>query len=87
MVLNDPSVDPLHARLIRQDDGAFRLSDEGSVAGTWVNYILVSPDGASLEHGDLLHIGRVTFRFSLRQVKPARKPVAVLLEEQQEVGS
>ena len=67
IVLTDPSVDPLHARLTRQPDGSFRLADNNTIAGTWVNYTPVSANGARLEHGDLIHIGRVGFRFMLRK--------------------
>ena len=75
LVLDDPSVEGLHARLLRLEDGSFRLSDEGSVAGTWVNYSPVSKSGTQLVHGDLVHIGRVGFRFTLRQPTQVRKPV------------
>lgn len=75
MVLEDPSVEGLHARLVRQEDGTFRISDEGSVAGTWVNYSPVSHEGAKLIHGDMIHIGRIGFRFTLRQPTQVRKPV------------
>lgn len=78
--LDDLSVEALHARLVRQEDGEFYLSDEGSVAGTWVNYISISDNGTRLEHGDLIHIGRVGFRFSLREPQRVRKPV-VMIEE------
>ncbi len=67
LVLDDPSVDALHARLSRSDSGAFRIIDQGSIAGTWVNYTPVPEDGAILQHGDLLHLGRVCLRFTLRQ--------------------
>ena len=78
LVLNDPSVEALHARLVRTPDNTYRLADEGSVAGTWINYTPVSGEGAKLEHGDLVHIGRVGFRFTLRQPGPERKPVVTL---------
>jgi hypothetical protein len=74
-VLDDASVEELHTRLRREPDGSFRLIDEGSTAGTWINYMPVSRDGARLEHGDLVHIGRVRFRFSEREPKRVRKPV------------
>jgi hypothetical protein len=74
-VLDDPSVDALHARLRREADGSFRLLDEGSTAGTWINYMPVSKDGARLEHGDLVHFGRIGFRFSEREPERVRKPV------------
>ncbi len=66
LVVNDKSVEALHARLTRQTNGRFLLADEGSVAGTWVNYAPVSGSGNFIEDGDLIHIGRVGFRFKLR---------------------
>ncbi len=75
LLLTDPSVEGLHARLIRQEDGSFRLLDEGSTAGTWINYKLIPKEGASLVHGDLVHVGRSGFRFTLRHPDRVRKPV------------
>lgn len=75
LVLNDPSVEGLHARITHLDGDAYRISDEGSIAGTWINYSPISKEGAQLEHGDLIHIGRVAFRFTLRQGQAARKVV------------
>lgn len=64
-VLDDPSVAPLHARL-KEENGRFVLSDEKSAAGTWVNYEpLTAP--RLLRHGDILHIGRISYRFMLRK--------------------
>jgi len=80
LLLDDLSVQALHARLVRQADGEFYLSDEGSVAGTWVNYLLIPGTGARLEHGDLIHIGRVGFRFSLREPQRVRKLVVTIEE-------
>jgi predicted component of type VI protein secretion system len=71
-VLSDPSIEPVHSRLTRSETGAFLLHDLGSVAGTWVNYAPVSSGGAHLEHGDIIHIGRLAFRFSL--LKPEAAP-------------
>jgi hypothetical protein len=59
ITLNDPSVTDLHARLRKTADGGFIIQDEGSVAGTWVNYDPVAPEGTKLQHGDMIHIGRV----------------------------
>jgi hypothetical protein len=75
VVLDDASVEALHARLVRLEGGNFRLSDEGSVAGTWINYSPVSGEGAALEHGDIIHIGRSGFRFTVREPQRQRKPV------------
>jgi hypothetical protein len=77
LVLDDASVEALHARLTRQEDGSFRISDAGSIAGTWVNYSPVSKEGTRLEHGDLVHIGRIGFRFTLRKSTTTRKPVVI----------
>ncbi len=83
LVLDDPTVEGLHSRLIQGENGSFRLTDEGSIAGTWINYSPVSREGAALEHGDLVHIGRVGFRFSLRQPGIGRKPVVKHIEDQE----
>ena len=65
LVLEEESVSPQHARLTRVD-GTFQVADLGSEAGTWVNYAPVSAEGSTLRDGDLLHIGRVAFRFFVR---------------------
>lgn len=64
-VLESPTVDPLHARLFRDAGDIFYLADQDSIAGTWINYAPVTSNGARLEHGDLIHIGKVVFRFEL----------------------
>ena len=74
-ILKDASVEGLHARLCRAENGVFRLSDEGSTAGTWVNFTPVSQEGTWLEHGDLIHFGRIGYRFMLREPGRGRKPV------------
>ncbi len=77
--LDDPSVSPLHARLRREADG-YRLLDAGSVAGTWVNYEPVPPEGIRLQSGDLIHLGRVAFRFWIT-AEPAPEPTILPLGE------
>ena len=67
----------LHALLSRKRDGTFRLKDQGSVAGTWVNYAPVSQGGTQVEHGDLIHIGRVGFRLLLGKPTQPRPPKIV----------
>jgi hypothetical protein len=73
-ILDDESVSPLHAALQRSKDGVFTLSDKGSVAGTWVNYEPVTGDGRRLMHGDLIHIGQLMYRFTLRNAPPPPTP-------------
>ena len=72
-ILDDPSVSPLHARL-REQNGEYILSDEKSTAGTWVNYESLNAP-RRLQHGDILHIGRLSYRFMLRKSpeRPAPK--------------
>lgn len=65
LVLTDPSVDKQHARLTHKPNGEYQLADLGSHAGTWVNYAPVSGEGSRLRDGDIVHIGRVAFRFLL----------------------
>jgi len=77
LVLDDPSIDLLHARLKREVDGSFRLKDEGSIAGTWVNYSPISEEGTRIEHGDLVYIGRIGFRFILSKPTQKRKPLII----------
>jgi hypothetical protein len=69
-ILDDPSVSPLHARL-REENGDFILSDEKSIAGTWVNYELLTAP-RHLQHADVLHIGQLSYRFMLRT--PPQQP-------------
>lgn len=65
LVIKEESVSPRHARLAQTTDTEFLVTDLGTEAGTWVNYAPVSSDGSHLRDGDLLHIGRVAFRFLL----------------------
>ncbi len=76
VVLADPSVSALHARLVRQADGAYILKDQGSAAGTYVNYERLPETGQRLQHGDWVHLGRICFRFRLVDEPPPR-PVTV----------
>jgi hypothetical protein len=94
--IDDPSVSALHARLIRLASGDYLIRDQGSVAGTWVNYQPVPERGKILQHGDLIHLGRVALRFQLpdpppegnfhvKSVDPARS--SSLLEDKDTRGS
>ncbi|MCW5877342.1 MAG: FHA domain-containing protein [Anaerolineales bacterium] len=63
LVLQDESISGRHTQISRQPDGIYSVADLGSQAGTWINYAPISPEGSQLQDGDLLHIGRVAFRF------------------------
>jgi hypothetical protein len=86
LVLDDACIEGCHARLARQSDGSFRLFDQGSIAGTWVNYTPITQDGAALQHGDIVHFGRIGFHFTIRQPAQVLKP-SVTLETEAEVES
>ncbi len=79
-VLESPSVSGLHARLCQSPEGQFTLYDAGSVSGTWVNYHAVGEDGVLLQHGDVVQIGRETFRFELNRPTPRRVPQVIALD-------
>jgi hypothetical protein len=68
--IDDPSVSALHARIIRLASGDYTIRDQGSVAGTWVNYQPVPERGKILRHGDLIHLGRVALRFQSSNPPP-----------------
>lgn len=65
-ILDNPSISSVHARLRLTDDGGYLLQDNGSVAGTWVNYEPVPREGYRLAHGDMVHFGQLMYRFMLK---------------------
>ena len=81
LVLEDSSISDLHARLRREKDGSFYLSDHDSIAGTWVNYAPASTEGTFIDHCDLIHIGRVAFRFKRNSPSKTYTPL-ILFEDQ-----
>jgi hypothetical protein len=84
--LDDPSVAPLHARLMQNPKGGFILLDEGSVSGTWVNYMQVPAEGTYLEHLDLINFGRVPYRFELTTVPAGHEPIITELKTTPQEG-
>lgn len=81
--IDDPAVEPIHARLWRDQEGIFRLADENSVAGTWINYAPVSKGGSRIENGDLIHIGQAGFRFTINKPGKPQKPTVILEKPKQ----
>jgi hypothetical protein len=79
--MDNPAVEELHARLWRDKEGKFHIADQNSVAGTWVNYAPVSPEGCEVEHGDLIHVAKVGFRFTLSRPTNPRRAVVTKIEE------
>jgi hypothetical protein len=82
LVITDPSIEGVHAR-IHHEDGSFLITDAGTVAGTWVNYEQVATQGTHLEHADIIHLGRIGFRFKLSEPGLPRKVVVTPLEPDQ----
>lgn len=82
VALEDPAVEPLHARLWHDDEGGFYIADQDSVAGTWLNFAPVSKVGSKVEHGDLIHVAKVGFRFTLSKPTNSRRPIVVREEEE-----
>ena len=76
-LLDDPSLSPVHARLKQTAEGVFLLSDNGSVAGTWVNYEQLSREGRRLESGDVVHFGQLIYRFQLRTPPTVPQPTVI----------
>ncbi len=61
-----PSVAKKHARINIQPDGVPEIIDEGSSAGTWVNYKHIPPSKPQpLKDGDIIHIGEAGFRYQV----------------------
>lgn len=73
IVLDDPSVSGMHARMIRLAGGSYLLRDQDSIAGTWINFKPVTHDGIQLANEDLIHLGRVGLRFRLSSPPPPRE--------------
>ena len=64
VVLNDEALEPLHAEIHTFPDGRTRLTDFHTIAGTYVNFKAVDTKGVEIHHGDILHFGRISFRFN-----------------------
>jgi hypothetical protein len=73
-ILDDASIASVHARLRKTEDGNYLLQDNGSIAGTWVNYEPVPREGYRLMHGDMVNFGRLIYRFTLRTPPQGNKP-------------
>ena len=82
IVLNDPGISPVHARIVYHEVDGYTIFDEGSVAGTWVNYAPISSLGASLQYGDIIQLGGLTYRFKI--IRPDSEPRLNLLPYNEE---
>lgn len=71
VTFDDRSVSRLHARIEAVAENVYRIYDEGSTSGTWVNFNQVtSAEGHELTTGDVINLGRVKLKFKkARQAK------------------
>ncbi len=65
VVLEDPRVSRYHCRIAEEADGTYKIYDEGSTSGTYVNYAPVGLMGVLLRDQDVIHVGPVGLRFEL----------------------
>lgn len=79
VILDEPVISPLHAR-IRQTEAGYVIFDQGSVAGTWVNYEPVTREGHPLKHGDGVHFGNLMYRFELKDPPVINEPVITTID-------
>jgi len=73
LLIEHPTVSPLHARIHRSPHGTLILADLGSERGTWVNYAPVSKKGTVLQNNDLIHFGEAAYRYELVPVRVKKK--------------
>ena len=64
LVLSDEALEPVHAEIHVFPDGRTRLTAFNTTAGTYVNFKAVDTKGVQIHHGDILHFGRLAFRFN-----------------------
>jgi hypothetical protein len=64
VVFDDRSVSRLHARIL-ESHGEYRIYEEGSSSGTYVNFERIGMTPQTLEDMDRIHLGRVHLRFHL----------------------
>lgn len=79
-VVDHATVSGLHARISQTAEGNFQITDAGSVAGTWVNFAPVPEQGLLLIHGDLIQLGKISFRFELANPPQERQVIVAPYE-------
>jgi hypothetical protein len=70
IIIDEPSISRLHARIRRTATEEYWLYDEGSAAGTFLNYERLGLAPRQLQHNDVVQLGRVTLRFRLELARP-----------------
>jgi len=67
ILLKLPSVEKIHALITTTAEGQVKIANRSTKNGTWVNFAPVSSQGAILHSGDLVHFGKVAFRYEISQ--------------------
>lgn len=67
VVVDRPTIQPLHARIRKDSQGNLKLFDCDTETGTWIRYAPVGKHGAQLHDGDLIQFGQEVFRFEQAQ--------------------
>jgi hypothetical protein len=67
IMLKLPSIEKIHALITTSVEGKVKIANRSTKNGTWVNFAPVSPQGANIQPGDLVHFGKVAFRFEINQ--------------------
>ena len=76
--IHHPSVAKIHSQITIKQDGDIQIKDEGSTAGTWINYKqILSSKPQPVKDGDIIHIGEAGFRIQVLE----RKGEPPLIEE------
>jgi hypothetical protein len=73
--IDSPELNPLHARFHCTSDGTWTVADCNSIAGTYINYNPVEKQTAPLQHGDIVQLGRIMFRFEMANPTKIPRPI------------
>lgn len=68
IVIKEPTIEKVHAVITLASDGHARIANRSEKNGTWLNYAPVSSGGALLHEGDLIHFGKVGFRYQIGRI-------------------
>lgn len=64
VVLSDPSISRVHARIYRGEEGSIEIRDLDSTNGTWINGVRISPDEKkTVQRGDEVRFGNVEYEY------------------------
>ncbi|MCA9865607.1 MAG: FHA domain-containing protein, partial [Anaerolineales bacterium] len=81
IIVDAPSISRLHARIRRTAEGEYWLYDEGSEAGTFLNYERLGLAPRPLQHNDVVQLGRVTLRFRLELPRPGLRAATATADD------